>query len=85
MCGLKVALLDTIERPMLPYCAADAAFRAEQLKVAVSGWLCVKIKKMGWLYQEEQLTSRKKGRCHVFKEKEAQRKKLKRKYTLHCF
>jgi hypothetical protein len=21
-------------------CAADAAFRAEQLKVAISGWLC---------------------------------------------
>jgi hypothetical protein len=49
-------------------CATDAAFRAEKLKVAIPGWLHSDQK--DGLHQEEQLTSRKKGRCHLIKEKE---------------
>jgi hypothetical protein len=56
----------------MKYCAADAAFWAEQLKVAIPGWLCLDQK--DGLHQEEQLTSRKKVRCHVIKEKEAKRR-----------
>jgi hypothetical protein len=45
----------------------DAAFRAEQLKVAIPGWLRQDLK--DGLHQEEQLTSTKKSRCHLIKEK----------------
>jgi hypothetical protein len=41
----------------------DAAFRAEQLKVAVPGWL--RQDQKDGLHEEEHLTSRRKGRCHV--------------------
>jgi hypothetical protein len=47
----------------------DVAFRAEQLKVAIPGWLHYDQK--DGLHQEEQLTTRKKGKCHVIKEKES--------------
>ncbi len=50
-------------------CAADAAFRAVQLKVAIPWWL--RLYQKEGLYQEEKITARISGRSHVKKEKEA--------------
>jgi hypothetical protein len=51
-------------------CAADAAFRAEQLKVAIPQWLRYNIKQKGCIKRN----SKKKGICHLIKEKETKKK-----------
>jgi hypothetical protein len=50
-------------------CAVDAAFRAVQLKVAITRWLG--LHKKEWLYQEEKITARISGRSHLIKENKA--------------
>ncbi len=50
-------------------CAADAAFRAVQLKVAIPRWL--RLHQREGLYQEEKITARISGRSHLIKENEA--------------
>jgi hypothetical protein len=50
-------------------CAADAAFRARQLKVAITRWL--RFHQKEGLYQEEEITARISGRSHLIKENEA--------------
>jgi hypothetical protein len=54
---------------LLYSCAADAAFRAVQLKVAITRWL--RLHQKEGLYQEEKITARISGRSHLIKEKEA--------------
>jgi hypothetical protein len=49
-------------------CAADAAFRAEQLKVAIQDG-CVKIKRRA--ASRGTINIKREGRCHLIKEKEA--------------
>jgi hypothetical protein len=50
-------------------CASDAAFRAVQLKVAITLWL--RLHQKEWLYREEKIIARILGRSHLIKEKEA--------------
>jgi hypothetical protein len=50
-------------------CAADAAFRAVHLKVAIPRWL--RLHQKEGLYQEEKITARISGRSHLIKENEA--------------
>ncbi len=50
-------------------CAADADFRAVQLKVAITRWLCLHQKE--GLYQEKKITARTSSRSHLMKENEA--------------
>jgi hypothetical protein len=50
-------------------CAADAAFRAVQLKVAITRWL--RLHQKEGLYQEEKITARISGKSHLIKENKA--------------
>jgi hypothetical protein len=50
----------------------DAAFRAVQLKVAITRLLCLHQKKEG-MYQEEKIRARISGRSHLIKENEAKK------------
>jgi hypothetical protein len=47
----------------------DAAFRAVQLKVAITRLLCLRQKE--GLYQKEKIKARIRARCHLIKENEA--------------
>jgi hypothetical protein len=48
-------------------CAADAAFRAVQLKVVITRWLRLRLHQKEGLYQEEEIS----GRSHLIKENKA--------------